>query len=159
MVILSEEEIGSLIQEPKPFPEGLSPLIKMSEFNKHRRKEIKVVCESGHEFVINVRQAVMAPMNFSVILAYELPNFHRQFRLCRYNGKHEHTNPIEKHKFDCTHVHSATERYQELGGREDLFAMPDSRYYSLESAIQCFLADCGFRPQFENTPLGSGLQI
>ena len=155
-ILLSEEEISALIQEPKPIPDGLSPLGKMSEFNKHRRKSIRFSSESGKEFVVAIRQATMNVMGFSVILGYELPDIHRVFRLRRYNGKHVHTNPLENETFDCVHVHTATERYQELGFREDQFAIPDSRYYSLETAIECLLSDCGFRTRFEETPLGKG---
>lgn len=160
-ILLLEEEIHALIQEPKPFPDGLSPLGRMSVWNKHSRKEVRVSCESGHEFVIHIRQAIMNVMNYSVILGYELPQFHRVFNLRRYNGKHRHTNQFEKESFDCTHMHTATERYQELGpvAREDHFAVPDDRFYSLESAIECLLADCGFRPGFEETPLGRGGMI
>lgn len=155
-ILLLEEEINALIQEPKPFPDGLSPLGRMWVWNKHSRREVRVSCESGHEFVIHIRQATMNVMNYSVILGYELPQYHRVFRLRRYNGKHRHTNPLEKESFDRTHIHIATERYQNLGPREDQFAVPDDRFYSLESAIECLLADCGFRPRFEETPLGGG---
>lgn len=155
-ILLSEEEIRTLIKEPKPLPEGLFPLGKMSESNKHWRKDIRFASESGKRFTIAIRQAMMNVMNFSVIPGYELPDVHRLFRLCRYNGKHIHTNHLEKETFDRVHVHTATERYQEMGSREDHFAMPDDRYYGLESAIQCLLADCGFRVRFEETPLGKG---
>ena len=116
MSILSDEEIIQLIQEPKPFPEGLAPLKNVSIMNGHRRKEVRVKCDdSGNEFVVYIRQLVLNPMKFSVILGYELPGVHRVFRLRRYNGKQQHTNPLEKQTFDRTHLHTATERYQELG--------------------------------------------
>ncbi|MBI4479507.1 MAG: hypothetical protein HY651_05750 [Acidobacteria bacterium] len=156
MHILSDEEIGALIQEPKPIPDGLSPLGKMSEWNKHRRKELPLTSDSGQRFVIVIRQGIMNVMDFSVILGYEVPEVHRVFRLRRYNGKHMHTNTLERETFDRTHIHTATERYQEMGFREDLFAVPDDRYYSVETAIKCLLDDCGFRGSFDDSPLGKG---
>jgi hypothetical protein len=43
--------------------------------------------------------------------------------LRRHNGKsHEHTNQIEAGAFYDFHIHRATERYQELGMREDAYA-------------------------------------
>lgn len=157
MSILSDAEIIQLIQEPKPFPDGLDPLKNASVLNGHRRKEVRVTCDgSGHEFVVYIRQLILDPMKFSVILGYELPDVHRVFRLRRYNGKHQHTNPLEREAFDRIHMHTATERYQELGPREDHYAVPDDRFYTLESAIHCLLSDCGFRPRFDDTPLGRG---
>jgi hypothetical protein len=81
MSILSDEEIIQLIQEPKPFPDGLDPLKNVTVLNGHRRKEVRVTCDdSGHEFVVYVRQLLRDPMKFSVILGYELPDVHRIFR-------------------------------------------------------------------------------
>ncbi len=87
----------------------------------------------------------MNPLDFSVILAYVVPNSNRLIRLRRYNGRsHHHSNPLEKEVFFGFHVHSATERYQRSGSREDSFAEPSDRYASLEEAIDCLLEDCGF---------------
>jgi len=99
----------------------------------------------------------MNVLDFSVILGYELPRIRRIFRLRRYNGKHEHTNPIERNSFYGFHIHQATERYQTFGrGVEDHFAEPTSRYYSLETAINCLLNDSGFRSESERFPLFEG---
>jgi len=55
-------------------------------------------------------------LDFSIILAYCPEASNQLFRLRRYNGKsHEHTNTIEADKFYNYHIHTATERYQELG--------------------------------------------
>lgn len=156
MQVLSDAEIVELIEESKPVPDGLSPLGRLSDSNKYKRKEIRFVSGSGKRFVVAIRIATMNVMGFSVILGYELPDVHRVFRLRRYNGKHIHTNPLEKETFDCVHMHTATERYQIMGFREDHFAVPDDRYYSVETAIRCLLDDCGFRGSFEETPLGRG---
>jgi len=44
------------------------------------------------------------------------------------------------------HIHQATERYQDIGSREDAFAEPTDRYADLQSALRCLLTECGFEP-------------
>ena len=157
MLTLTDEQIGALIKEPKTVPEGLIPLTKMIERNQHRRKELDVAGASGNNFLIAIRQSMLNPMDFSVILGYKNPGFNTIFRLRRYNGKsHYHTNTIEQEQFFDFHMHTATERYQSRGSREDHFAQIDNRYYSLESAVGCLLADCGFRSSIEESPLFTG---
>ena len=66
-------------------------------------------------------------------------------RLRRYNGKsHRHSNPMEGDRFYDFHIHTATERYQLSGNREDTYAVSSDRYASLEEAIDCLLEDCAF---------------
>lgn len=72
--------------------------------------------------------------------------FNTLFRLRRYNGPHEHTNSIEGTTLNDFHFHTATERYQKLGAKEDSFAEVTSRHWNLDSAIKCLLEDCGFDP-------------
>jgi hypothetical protein len=100
-------------------------------------------------------------MDFSAILGYKLPGVFTVFRLRRYNGSsHLHTNALEKVTIDGFHVHTATERYQKLGGfKEDHFAELTTRYASLSSAIECLLNECGFRSPIEKSPLFTGQAI
>jgi hypothetical protein len=88
------------------------------------------------------------PFDFSVILAYRPADSTEWFRLRRYNGKsHEHSNPIEREpRFYGYHVHTATERYQELGMEEDAFAEVTDRFSDLASGLDCMLQECGFVP-------------
>lgn len=84
-------------------------------------------------------------MDFSVILAVRVPQSNQVFRLRRYNGKsHEHTNHIEGQSFYDFHIHLATERYQEIGAREDTYAEPTDRYETFQDALRCLLADASF---------------
>jgi hypothetical protein len=106
--------------------------------------------------VVYLRQSELNVMDFSVILGYRLPNVHTVFRL-RYNGKHQHTNVLEKQTFYDFHIHTATLRYQAPGFKEDHFAEKTGRYASLDGAIQCLIADCGFET-FERTPLFKGVE-
>jgi hypothetical protein len=152
MSILSEDTITALIEEPKTIPEGLIPLGRLVIRNQHKRRECDVVSASANRFVVFVRQSEMNVMDFSIILGYRLPNVHTVFRLRRYNGKHQHTNVLERQTFYDFHIHTATLRYQVPGFKEDHFAEATGRYANLEGAIQCLIADCGFQT-FENTPL------
>ena len=75
------------------------------------------------------------------------PGTNQLFRLRRYNGKsHEHTNNIEKNSFYDFHIHMATERYQELGTREDAYAEPTNQFSDFHSALQYMLNECNFEP-------------
>jgi hypothetical protein len=67
------------------------------------------------------------------------------FRLRRCNGKsHEHSNIIEEKRFYDFHIHTATERYQDAGLREDWYAEPTDRYNDFNGALRCMFKDCGF---------------
>ncbi|MDE3258831.1 MAG: hypothetical protein OYM47_13425 [Gemmatimonadota bacterium] len=44
-------------------------------------------------------------------------------------------------KFYDFHIHVATERYQELGTREDAYADPTDRYGDYQGALRCLIAD------------------
>jgi hypothetical protein len=147
LIQLSDAEIDSLIREQKNTPASLFPL-RLIERSKQRKKDYQVSSLSGNEFVIAVRQAALNPFNFSVILMYRVPGYTTLFHLCRYNGKHgSHTNEIERDKIgDECHIHTATERYQKLGGKEEGFAVETSRYSDLNGALRCLLEDCGFSP-------------
>jgi len=158
MLILSEADIEELLLEAKDIPEGLSVPVKLTEKNRHKRREYQLKTEHGNTFVVKVRQSSVNPMNFSVVLGYMLPGSYTVFRLRRYNGKsHHHTNNLERESFYDFHVHMATVRYQIPGFDEDHFAVRTDRYYDLDSAVRCLLTECGFRsplagmPLFENT--------
>ncbi len=161
MKILSDEQIGALIAERKKIPSGLSPMGKMTERCQHKRRDFDVQTESGNEFVVLVRQSSLNANDFSVILGYKIPSSYTVFRLRRYNGNsHQHTNTLEKQTIDGFHVHPATERYQNLGGaKEDHYAETTERYYHLDSAIQCLLAECGFKSPLDELPLFIGNAI
>ncbi|MDR3570652.1 MAG: hypothetical protein P4L81_00410 [Candidatus Pacebacteria bacterium] len=145
---LSDNEIDDLIRELKAIPNGLLPLTKLIERNKHRRRDFEVASatESGNQFVIAVRQSMLNPLDFSAILGYKVPGSNAVFRLRRYNGSHFHTNQIEGTSLNDFHIHTATERYQTRGLREDAFAQVTSSHSSLETAIRALLEDCGFNP-------------
>lgn len=160
-MLLSDEQIGSLIAETKPFPKGLLnvDLTKVPAHNQHRRKDFAVECSSGNKFIVALRQSTLNALDFSVILGYHLPHLYRVFRLRRYNGKsHHHTNTLERVTIYRFHIHEATERYQQnVGFKEDHYATLTPRYADLNGAIECMLEDCGFTRPLEVGPLFTGI--
>lgn len=156
LIRLRDDLIQQLIKERKPLPSGLFSGRAMLSRNGHYRKEYSLRTESGSEFVVKLRQSIINPADFSVILGYKMPGLHTVFRLRRYNGKHSHTNAIECDTFHDYHIHTATERYQQKGLDEEYFAEVSSRHYDLQSAIECLIADCGFEVSFSELPLFSG---
>ena len=104
-----------------------------------------MVGDRGSEFCLILRQSDFNHLDFSVILCYCVPETTQLIRLRRYNGRsHEHTNKLEGYTFYDFHIHTATERYQRSGLREDSFAEPSDRFGELGGAIRCMLDDCGF---------------
>ena len=157
MHILSDAQIKALIEERKPFPSHLVPLGPLMERNKHERKDFRIPVPSGNEFVVFIRKSVINMLDFSVVLGYQLPHVHTVFRLRRYNGKsHQHTNVLENETFYDFHIHTATEKYQRPGFREDHHAVTTSGYSDLRGAIDCLLNECGFRVSIEESPLFTG---
>ena len=87
----------------------------------------------------------MNVLDFSIILVVRVPKSNQLFRLRRYNGKsHEHKNHIENNSFYGFHIHLATERYQEIGTREDAYAEATDKYGDYSSALRCFIEDMNF---------------
>ena len=57
------------------------------------------------------------------------------------------SNQIEASTFYDFHIHMATERYQELGMREDAYAEATDRFGDFDSALRCMVDECGFETQ------------
>lgn len=141
----SDQEIQKLIAERKPLPQNYRSLIQLKPKLGHKEYKLDVKGNDGSDFRLTFRQSISNSLDFSVILGYYPMGTNQLFRLRRYNGKsHEHKNKIEKEKFYDFHIHMATERYQELGRREDSYAKPTDRFADLYIALQCMLDDCGF---------------
>jgi Family of unknown function (DUF6978) len=141
----SDQDIARLIEEQKPLQEDYRSRIQLRPKRGHKEQELDIQGANGSEFRLILRQSNFNPLDFSIILAYRPPNSNILFRLRRYNGRgHEHTNRIEGNKFYDFHIHMATQRYQELGMREDAYAEPTDRFSDFASALQCMLNDSGF---------------
>jgi hypothetical protein len=141
----TDSEIQQLLAERKPLPEEYRKKLKLREKRGHREAELSVTGAAGTEFRLIARQNSLNVLDFSIILAACPAGSSQLFRLRRHNGKsHEHTNQIEQSTFYDFHIHMATERYQELGTREDAFAEATDRFGDYESALRCLVDDCGF---------------
>lgn len=143
-VLLTEDDIRRLLEERKPVPPDYSKRIVLKPKRGHKESQLDITGANGSEFVLIVRQAEANQLDFSVILAYRPPNTNRLFRLMRHNGKHEHTNLLEAETFYGFHIHTATERYQDCGLREDAYAKPTTRYSDYGGAIRQMQRDCAF---------------
>lgn len=144
-VQLTDAEIEALIRERKPLPADCREHLQTKAKRGHKERELEVTGVNNSAFRLILRQSLSNPLDFSAILAYCLPRTSQVFRLRRYNGKsHEHTNQLENHTFYDFHIHTATERYQDSGFREDAYAERSDRFADFSEAIRCLLTDCGF---------------
>lgn len=146
-VRLSDAEIARLVAEPKPTVDP-GVLVPTAFKLRQRRGAMEVEGGRGSNFRVIVRQREDHPLDFSVVLGYQLPDSTRLFRLRRFNGlSHEHSNPLEDETFYAFHVHQATERYQsQAGSNEEHYATPTDAYVDLAGAVDHMLATCGFEP-------------
>ena len=138
-ITYSDQEIESLIQEPKELPHNWRSVL-------YKNRQLDVAGNDGNKFRIIVRQNASYPSDFSVILAVLVPPFDRVFRLRRYNGwTNPHINRIEKNEVDGFHIHFATERYQRRRQKEDGYAKETRRYTDFHGAVECLIADAHFQ--------------
>jgi len=146
---LSDSEIQALLAESKQLPPDFEVRLRPKPKSGHEEAEIDVPGAGGaggSAFRLIIRRSLSNPLDFSVILAYHPADSNILFRLRRYNGKsHEHSNRLEGESFYEFHRHTATERYQEAGFREDTFAETDKRFADLHEAMSCLFEDCGFQ--------------
>ena len=141
----SDIEIDALISELKPLGDDYKAKIHLRDKRGHKEKDLDITGSNGNRFRLILRESLLNPLDFSIILVVLPKDTNQLFRLRRYNGKsHEHTNPIEGDKFYDFHIHTATARYQELGVREDTFAEPAERFSDFHTALDCMIEDCGF---------------
>jgi len=141
MIRYSDNEIHQLIQEPQR-PLSAKYKLRLKSKGAHEEQDIELEGTKGNRFRLLLRRSRKNSLDFSVILAYCPSETSKEFRLCRYNGKHQHTNNLEKQSFDDFHIHHATERYQEIGAKEETYAEQTDRFSDLESALQCLINDC-----------------
>ena len=89
-VRLTDQQIQSLLNEPKPLPADFyDTLTRYKDKGSHKEAQLDVKGEKNSSFIIYVRQSRINPFDFSVILGYRLPTRKNIiFRLRRYNGKH-----------------------------------------------------------------------
>jgi hypothetical protein len=143
----TDEQIKACIGEQKPLPVEFANLTLPLRNTRagHKEAQYDVTGAFGTDYRVIIRQSAHNLFDFSIILAHLSKITNQVFRLRRYNGKsHEHTNQIERDRFYGFHMHTATQRYQERGLKEDGFAEPTDRYSDLAGALDCLIVDCGF---------------
>ena len=152
--ILKDTEIADLIAERKPLPASWRPRLRTRKARPgYRESELEVKGDSGHKFKIIIKENPNLPNDFSVILVFLDTETTAKWRLKRHNSpcSFPHTNWIEfrqglpNSRFEnVPHIHTCTERYQEQGSHEDLFAETTEDYTDLEGAITSLVKNCGF---------------
>ncbi len=142
MVTYTDEEIDNLIHIPKTPVGDRTDLPRLREAGMHARATALFRGDDGNEFKVVLRRSRANALDFSVILAVRAPRSNRWFRLRRYNGRsHVHRNRIEGTTVTGFHIHTATERYQRSGRREDAYAESATTYGDYEGAVRCLIAE------------------
>lgn len=148
-MVVSDETIARLIEEPKP-PLELERLLPKTEKRAHLEAQMGVSGRGGTSFRVIVRRLRLDPFDFSVILGYDMPTTNRLFRLLRLNGSsHVHVNRLEGTNCSSFHVHRATERYQLAGFREEAYAESTDAYADVTGALEVLGEVASFEPPRE----------
>ena len=140
-VIHTDEKINALIKERKPLPANWQHKTLPRPKTGQNEKHLNLHGADGNQFRLILKESRFDKNNFSVILAVIAWRSNKIFRLRRYNGKHYHRNRIEGDSFRDFHIHTATERYQERGMREDAYAEATNRYSDFQGAWDCLVSD------------------
>lgn len=141
-----DHEIEPLVQEEKPVLADWSTRIRLVPKRGHNERHLDIAGAAGSEFRLILRQNRINQLDFPIILAVRVPRSNQMFRLRRCNGRsHEHTNRIESVTIHDFHIHFATERYQEVGAREDAYAEPTGHFGDFCGALQCLSEDANLK--------------
>jgi hypothetical protein len=155
MRILKDDEIESLLKEPKNLPYNWHNQFQVKDKSnfQHQERSIEIKGTFNSSFIIILRKNKINIFDFSIILIFQDKD-DKEYRLIRYNGKHpsEHTNKWEKEqgqnncKFSPSfHIHKATQRYQEAGYPIDGYAEVSTTFHDFHSALNCFLKENNFK--------------
>ena len=154
-MVLTDKEIATLVGERKlaVSPTALLKDFKPAAYPTSRVAKTVVAAQDGGSFTLRVRQSLLDPYDFSVILSYTPPSGGAEFILRRHNGpSHPHRNAIENERFaGVCHIHEATERYQLKGSRAEHFARPTESFSDMATALRCMLVDANFDPPDQPT--------
>jgi hypothetical protein len=140
---LTDDEIHSLIHEPKPYPGTRAAMMHLKTSDGHKRGSFDIQRADGSQFIVKLRQNMNNVNDFSAIIGFQEKGNSVTFILKRYNGKsHEHSNKIEKTKIYNFHIHTATQRYQDENRKEESYAEETNRCSNLVTALDCLIEDC-----------------
>ena len=144
-IIFTDQEITALIKERKVLPNNWRNKLKETKNRGSNEYHLNITGEEGNKFRVIVRMSVSDPLNFSIVLGVKVPPPKKFFRLRRYNGgNHAHINLIENEVMTGFHIHTATERYQMNGTREENYAEPTQRYADVNGALKCLFTEANF---------------
>lgn len=147
--IFSDLKITALIDERKVLSDRGRSGFRKKEKRGSNEYFLNVTGDAGNEFQVIVRMSNFNKLNFSVILGVKVPPPKKLFRLKRYNGdSHLHTNTIEEQEVEGFHIHTATEKYQMNGTREEDYAEQTKRYNDVNGALKCLFADANFEDPY-----------
>lgn len=144
-LFLTDQEIQNLINEKKSVPLTFDECFSKQKTKRgHREFDHTIPRDDGSSFSLKLRQSRDNQLDFSAILGYTPKEVNRIFLLKRYNGKsHRHRNVLDENKrFYDFHIHTATERYQLAGRKEEFYAEKTDRYSDLRGAFRCLIEDC-----------------
>ena len=150
-IIYTDQEIQELIAETKILSPNWGKRFKKGDSRSSTTFTFEINGKNNKIFYILKRVNNINKNKFSVILGVNIDSQKKMFRLRRYDSKEKHTNPIEKITFNDFHIHTATERYQKYGTKEeDKYAEVTNRFENVDNALECLINDCGFI--IEETP-------
>ena len=147
-----DEEIKQLIEERKDYNDSFAGMLNFKESDGHKKTSIEILRPDGSFFIIKLRQNTNTLNDFSAIIAFQEKGINKDFKLRRYNGKHEHTNRLENEKFYNFHIHYATKRYQDARRKEESYAEETNRYSDINGVLKCLIDDCNI--QVKTDPQG-----
>jgi len=83
---LDDLSIQTLLSMRKPLPADYQERLLPRPKRGHAERELDIRTVEGTEFRIIIRQSMLNPLDFSVILAYRIPKTSHFFRLRRYKA-------------------------------------------------------------------------
>lgn len=148
-MFLTDGEISTLLAEQKPEIDPrklLQTFANTSPKDGHRRHAVNINGAAGNRFQLSLRQSILDPYDFSVILT--VIRTEGALNLRRHNGmSHAHSNPIEGQRFrGVCHIHEATERYQRRGSDAEHFARPTTEFSDMATALTSMPRVASFQP-------------
>ena len=146
-LLYSDAEIAALLRERKPLSDDWQTRMMRREKRGQIEHRLDIAGADSTPFSLIIRRSERDSSDFSAILGVRTMALEQLFILRRCDGRsHRHRNAIEGDRFRDFHIHTATERYQRRGYREDGFAQPTERYSDLDGAIRCLFSDAHLDP-------------
>ncbi|MCH3978153.1 MAG: hypothetical protein LKJ94_04155 [Candidatus Methanomethylophilus sp.] len=141
--VLSDEIVEKIIKCSKTIPDRIFDVTDFSMFkidNMQKRRNIDLICNE-YKLRMSIRQLVIDPMDFSVILIYTDAEGY-EYIIVRYNGDHGvHVNRRTGELIFGPHIHKISEWCQMYTHKEEGQATPTDKYVNLQEAVHVFMKD------------------